>query len=121
MAKLSDLRPGQKVVFSPIQDKTKKLTGEILNYVFLAVIQTSEGTAYAHSDDIDVLEQPKPTLSEELKNAIAEQVKAAIATPSAPPAAAPVAEWEEAPAESSTEVKQESGATQEPENKGEGS
>ena len=106
MAKLSELRPGQKVVFSPINDKAKKMTGEIAEYVFLAVIQTAEGKQYAHSDDIDVLEQPKPSLSDEMKRAIAEQVKAiqsGAAAPAPPVIEAPV--WDEIPAESGSEAK----------------
>jgi len=107
MAKLSELKPGQKVAFSPIYDKSKKMTGEIVDYVFLAVIQASDGTkAYAHSDDIDVLEQPKPKLSEEIQQSIADQVKAAVAaqvaagSPTA--ASAPAApEWDEGTTEPS--------------------
>ena len=97
MAKLSELKPGQKVAFSPIYDKSKKMTGEISDYVFLAVIQTPDGKSYAHSDDIDVLEQPKPKLSDEIQKSIAEQVALAIAGHQAgtPPAAPPAPEWDE--------------------------
>lgn len=89
MANLSKTKPGQKVNFSPINDKSKKLTGEITNYVFLAAIGLPDGsTSYALAEDIEILEEPKETLSEAMKAAIAEQVKNATTAP-APTAASP--------------------------------
>jgi len=117
MAKLSELKPGQKVAFSPIHDKSQKMTGEIVDYVFLAVIQTADGKSYAHSDDIDVLEQPKPKLSDEIRQSIADQIKASIAEVQAAqgtsaPAPAPP-EWDEGTPDSTTAVDEKSGSTEE--------
>jgi len=98
LAKLSELRPGQKVQFSPVHDKSLMLSGELADFAFLAIVKSEDGaTYYAHSDDIKVLEQPKPSkLSEVMRQTIADEVQKAIASGQA---SAAVPEWKETDSE----------------------